>query len=99
MAMKWITTDYQGNKKVWYSKDVIEKIRPALELYANSWVDPKVYPNLHYDNKTAQEVLDFLNELDGFKSVDDIPLKVTRNSLRQFILEILKEKGLIEEVE
>lgn len=25
--MIWRTTDYKGNKKVWYSEDVIEKIK------------------------------------------------------------------------
>lgn len=25
--MKWITTDYKGNKKVWYSEDVINRIK------------------------------------------------------------------------
>lgn len=28
--MKWITTDYKGNKKVWYSEDVINKYRNCL---------------------------------------------------------------------
>lgn len=28
---------------------------------------------------------------------DDLPITVTRNSLRQFVLEILKEKGLLQE--
>ena len=30
--MKWITKDYRGNTKVWYSEDVIEKIK----LYCQS---------------------------------------------------------------
>lgn len=30
-------------------------------------------------------------------SPDDLPVTVTRNSLRQFVLEILKEKGLLKE--
>lgn len=28
---------------------------------------------------------------------DDLPITVTRNSLRQFVIEILKEKGLLQE--
>lgn len=34
--MKWITTDYKGNKKVWYSEDVINKIKGMCNyvLYA-----------------------------------------------------------------
>jgi len=28
--MKWITTDYKGNKKVWYSEDVVNKYRNCL---------------------------------------------------------------------
>ena len=30
-------------------------------------------------------------------SNDDLPITLTRNSLRQFVLEILKEKGLLQE--
>ena len=30
-------------------------------------------------------------------SYDDLPITVTRNSFRQFVLEILKEKGLLQE--
>lgn len=29
--MKWITKDYQGNKKVWYSANIIEKIKNICE--------------------------------------------------------------------
>lgn len=31
--MKWITTDYKGNKKVWYSEDVIEKTKQLAKDY------------------------------------------------------------------
>lgn len=34
---------------------------------------------------------------DKISSNDDLPITVTRNSLRQFVLEILKEKGLLQE--
>ena len=34
---------------------------------------------------------------DKISSPDDLPVTVTRNSLRQFVLEILKEKGLLQE--
>lgn len=37
------------------------------------------------------------NYWDEISSPDDLPITVTRNSLRQFILEILKEKGLLQE--
>lgn len=69
--MKWITTDYKGNKKVWYSEDVIKKIIPILELYANSYYDfnsfvHKDNPNLRliYNAMPAKTALDFLNEED-----------------------------------
>ena len=62
--MKWVTTDYKGNKKVWYSEDVIEKIIPILELYANSWIDPEFYNGLHFDAEPAKKALKLLNEVD-----------------------------------
>lgn len=34
---------------------------------------------------------------DEISSIDDLPTTVTINSLRQFVLEILKEKGLLQE--
>ena len=29
--MKWVTKDYKGNQKVWYSEDEIEKYKTALK--------------------------------------------------------------------
>ena len=37
------------------------------------------------------------NYWDEISSPDDLPITVTRNSLRQLVLEILKEKGLLQE--
>lgn len=34
-----------------------------------------------------------------YESPDDIPLKISKNQLRYFILSILKEKGLLKEGE
>jgi hypothetical protein len=48
--MKWITTDYKGDKKVWYSDDVIEKIRNIC--YEG------IYAGMDYD------ILDILDEVD-----------------------------------
>lgn len=62
--MKWITTDYKGDKKVWYSENVIEKIIPILELYANTWVDSEVHKGLHFDAEPAKRALKLLNEVD-----------------------------------
>lgn len=69
--MIWRTTDYKGNEQVWYSEDVIEKIKPVLELYANSFADFHNYrhrdnPNLrlHYNNMPAKVALEYLNEVD-----------------------------------
>lgn len=33
--MKWVTTDYKGNKKVWYSEDVTNKYRNCLTEIRN----------------------------------------------------------------
>lgn len=33
----------------------------------------------------------------GISSSDDLPISLTKNGLRQFILDILKEKGLLQE--
>ena len=33
--MKWITTDYKGNKKVWYSEDEITKYKSFLQEIIN----------------------------------------------------------------
>lgn len=63
--MKWITTDYKGDKKVWYSEEVINKIKPALELYANSWIDSERYNGLTYNAKPAQAALEYLRYIDG----------------------------------
>lgn len=40
-----------------------------------------------------------INDDDGNGSsyTDDLPITVTKNSLRKFVLEILKEKGLLQE--
>lgn len=29
--MKWVTKDYKGNPQVWYSGDVVEKIKERLK--------------------------------------------------------------------
>lgn len=49
--MKWITTDYKGNKKVWYSEDVINKIKERCKK-------EKVYDPI------ANYILNFLDEVE-----------------------------------
>jgi hypothetical protein len=41
----------------------LEEIREVLKFYADSWVDEKMYPNLHYDNTKAKEGLSRINEV------------------------------------
>jgi hypothetical protein len=52
--MKWVTTDYKGNPKVWYSGEVIEKIKEKCKEYSRKQnFDP-----------FAEWILTFLNEVD-----------------------------------
>lgn len=41
----------------------LEEIKTVLKFYADSWVDEKIYPNLHYDNTKAKEGLSKINEV------------------------------------
>lgn len=34
--MKWISQDYEGNERSWYSEDVIEKIKDCAVTVLNS---------------------------------------------------------------
>lgn len=52
--------DMANNNKY---RSVLEEIREVLKLYADSWVDEKIYPNLHYDNTKAKEGLSRINEV------------------------------------
>lgn len=57
--MKWITTDYKGNKVEWYSADVINRIRE----WATGEILAKKYNAIHkYD--ACDTILNFLNEVD-----------------------------------
>lgn len=41
--MKWITTDYKGNKKVWYSEDIIQRIDKLAKEYCKQKIhDPDI---------------------------------------------------------
>lgn len=57
--MKWVTKDFQGNKKVWYSEDVILKIRE----YATAGVIGYKY-GAQNEYHSCEDILDFLNEVD-----------------------------------
>lgn len=57
--MKWITKDYTGNKKVWYSEDVILRIRE----WATADILAKKYNAVHADD-ACETILDYLNEID-----------------------------------
>lgn len=39
----------------------------------------------------------YITDAKPYSDIDDIPVKISKNALRQFILDILKEKGLINE--
>ena len=58
--MKWITTDYKGNKKVWYSGEVINRIRE----WATAEILAKKYGAI-YEDDACETILKFLNEVDG----------------------------------
>lgn len=44
-------------------RSALEEIREILKFYADTWVDEKIYPNLHYDNTKAKEGLSIINEV------------------------------------
>jgi hypothetical protein len=52
--MKWIRKDYKGNPQIWYSGDVIEKIKEKSQEYSKKQnFDP-----------FAEWILSFLSEVD-----------------------------------
>lgn len=66
--MKWVTTDYKGNKKVWYSEDVINRIRKEFEELFNQYVknkDKQLEPYLQGGVIVSRKLLDILNEVDN----------------------------------
>ena len=44
-------------------RSALEEIKTVLKFYADSWVDEKIYPDLHYDNTKAKEGLSKINEV------------------------------------
>lgn len=65
--MKWVTTDYKGNPKVWYSEDVINRIREEFEELFNQYVnnkDKQLEPFLQGGVIVSRKVLDILNEVE-----------------------------------
>ena len=56
--MKWVTKDYKGNQKVWYSGDVIEKIYNYAKVY--------ICANCTTDSKCVQK-----NSKCGYKQIID----------------------------
>ena len=66
--MKWITTDYKGDKVEWYSADVINRIREEFEELINQYIenkDEQLKPYLQGGVIVSKKVLDILNEEDG----------------------------------
>lgn len=57
--MKWITTDYKGDKVEWYSADVINQIRE----WATAEILAQKYGAL-YKSDASKTILEFLNEVD-----------------------------------
>ena len=57
--MKWITTDYKGDRVEWYSADVINRIRE----WATGEILAKKYDAVYEDN-ACETILNFLNEVD-----------------------------------
>lgn len=71
-VLKWqkaFSRQYQINENKGYSKteekyrSALKEIREILKFYADSWVDEKIYPNLHYDNTKVKEGLSKINEV------------------------------------
>lgn len=56
--MKWITTDYKGDRVEWYSADVINRIRE----WATSEILAKKYNAIPID--ACETIIKFLNEVD-----------------------------------
>ena len=44
-------------------KQALEETREVLKYYANSWINPLQYPDLHYDNKKAKDTLLKIDEI------------------------------------
>lgn len=57
--MIWRTTDYEGNPQVWYSEDVILRIRE----WATAEILAKKYGAI-YKGDACETILNFLNEVD-----------------------------------
>lgn len=57
--MKWIRNDYKGNPQVWYSGEVINRIRE----WATAEILAKKYGAVHKDD-ACETILNFLNEVD-----------------------------------
>lgn len=57
--MIWRTIDYKGNPQVWYSEDVILRIRE----WATGDILAKKYGAIHKDD-ACETILNFLNEVD-----------------------------------
>ena len=77
--MKWVTKDYKGNQQVWYSEDVIEKIKEnVIWLIALSNDTDYANPNYlggigllqHNLRVTANEILNFINEVENESTED-----------------------------
>ena len=74
--MKWVTTDYKGNKKVWYSEDVIEQVKEIASYNSidTCWTmlntcddcpDKKDCNDLQSPFEKLKTILNFLNEVDN----------------------------------
>lgn len=57
--MKWVREDYKGNPKVWYSGEVINRIRE----WATAEILAKKYGAAHKGD-ACETILNFLNEVD-----------------------------------
>ena len=57
--MKWITTDYKGDKKVWFSQETINRIR---EMATAGVIGYKYGAQNEYHS--CKDILEYLNEVD-----------------------------------
>lgn len=51
------------NEKYEKLQSALKGIKEILKFYADTWVDEKIYPNLHFDNTKAKEGLSKINEV------------------------------------
>lgn len=68
--MKWIKTNYKGEKEIWYSQDVIDQIKGYIDSYTaqcEECKDNRCCSSCFWGSACdlSDEILDVLNEQEG----------------------------------